>query len=87
MAFLDENYLLQNKTSKLLYESVKDLPILDAHNHGDVKEIVENKGWSDIWQVEAATDHYVWELMRKRGVPEEKNYWKSFEPRKVDGFS
>ena len=72
MAFLDENYLLQNKTSKLLYESVKDLPILDAHNHGDVKEIVENKGWTDIWQVEAATDHYVWELMRKRGVPEEK---------------
>lgn len=72
MAFLDENYLLQNETSKLLYDSVKELPILDAHNHGDVKEIVENKGWSDIWQVEAATDHYVWELMRKRGVPEEK---------------
>ena len=72
MAFLDENYLLQNETSKVLYESVKDLPILDAHNHGDVKEIVENRGWTDIWQVEAETDHYVWELMRKRGVPEEK---------------
>lgn len=72
MAFLDENYLLQNETSKLLYDSVKELPILDAHNHGDVREIVENKGWTDIWQVEAATDHYVWELMRKRGVPEEK---------------
>ena len=72
LAFLDENYLLQNKTSKLLYESVKDLPILDAHNHGDVKEIVENKGWQDIWQVEGATDHYVWELMRKGGVPEDK---------------
>ncbi|MFY9357799.1 MAG: glucuronate isomerase, partial [Defluviitoga tunisiensis] len=42
MAFLDENYLLQNETSKVLYESVKDLPILYAHNHGDVKEIVEN---------------------------------------------
>jgi glucuronate isomerase len=72
LAFLDENYLLQNETSKVLYESVKDLPILDAHNHGDVKEIVENRGWTDIWQVEAETDHYVWELMRKRGVPEEK---------------
>ncbi|MDK2907205.1 MAG: glucuronate isomerase [Petrotoga sp.] len=72
MSFLDENYLLQNNTSKMLYNSIKDLPILDAHNHGDVKEILEDKGWDDIWQVEGATDHYVWELMRKRGVPEEK---------------
>ncbi|MEJ6950727.1 glucuronate isomerase [Natronospora cellulosivora (SeqCode)] len=72
MAFLDENYLLENESAKKLYEQVKDLPILDAHNHGDVEEIVVNKGWSDIWEVEAATDHYVWEMMRKRGVPEEK---------------
>ncbi|KUK82387.1 MAG: Uronate isomerase, partial [Petrotoga mobilis] len=72
MSFLDENYLLQNNTSKMLYNSIKDLPILDAHNHGDVEEIVEDKGWDDIWQIEGETDHYVWELMRKRGVPEEK---------------
>ena len=72
MAFLDENYLLDNETGKNLYSQVKDLPIVDAHNHGDVKEIVENEGWDDIWEVEAATDHYVWELMRRRGVPEAK---------------
>lgn len=72
MAFLDENYLLTNKTAKEIYQLVKDLPIVDAHNHSDAREIVENKGWNDIWEVEAATDHYVWELMRRRGVPEEK---------------
>jgi len=72
MAFLDERYLLTNESAVKLYEAVKDLPIVDAHNHGDVKEIVENKGWNDIWEVEAATDHYVWELMRRRGVSEEK---------------
>ena len=72
MAFLDENYLLESETAKKLYEEVKNLPILDAHNHGDVKEILDNEGWSDIWEVEAATDHYVWELMRKRGVSEDK---------------
>ena len=72
MAFLGENYLLENKTGKELYEEIKDLPIVDAHNHGDVEEIVRNEGWSDIWQLEGATDHYIWELMRKRGVPEEK---------------
>ncbi|MFN3283444.1 MAG: glucuronate isomerase [Pseudothermotoga sp.] len=72
MKFLGERYLLTNEAAVKLYEAVKDLPIVDAHNHGDVKEIVQNKGWNDIWEVEAATDHYVWELMRRRGVSEDK---------------
>jgi len=72
MSFLDENYLLEGETAKKLYKEIENLPILDAHNHGDVPEILENKGWDDIWEVEAETDHYVWEMMRKRGVPEEK---------------
>lgn len=72
LTFLGENYLLENKTGKQLYEEIKDLPIVDAHNHGDVEEIVRNEGWIDIWQLEGSTDHYVWELMRKRGVAEEK---------------
>ncbi|MHA1792629.1 MAG: glucuronate isomerase [Promethearchaeota archaeon] len=70
--FLDENYLLTNETAKKIFNEIKGLPILDAHNHANVKEIWENKNYKDIWQVEAATDHYVWELMRKRGIPEEK---------------
>ncbi|MHC1591448.1 MAG: glucuronate isomerase, partial [Candidatus Helarchaeales archaeon] len=70
MGFLDNDYLLGSKTSKEIFETVKDLPILDAHNHANLKELVLNECYSDIWQVEAATDHYVWELMRKRGVDE-----------------
>ncbi len=70
--FLGERYLLSSDFAFVLYGSVQDLPIVDAHNHGDVKEIYENKGWKDIWEVEAATDHYVWELMRRSGVEEEK---------------
>jgi glucuronate isomerase len=70
MAFLDENYLLTNDIAKKIYNEVKDLPILDAHNHANVQEIRENKNYSDIWYVEAATDHYVWEMLRKRGVNE-----------------
>jgi glucuronate isomerase len=72
MAFLDERYLLSNDTALELYEGIKDLPIIDAHNHADVKAIWENKAFANLWQAEAATDHYVWEMMRKRGVPEEK---------------
>jgi len=70
MGFLDDNYLLETTAARGLYEQVRDLPILDAHNHADIREIVENKPWQDIWVVEGATDHYVWELLRKRGVPE-----------------
>ena len=77
MAFLDEDYLLENQEAKKLYKIIENLPILDAHNHADIKEIANNEGWKDIWEVEADTDHYVWELMRKRGVPEEKITGKS----------
>ncbi len=70
MVFLDENYLLTNPPAKQIYQQIKALPIIDAHNHADVAEIRENKNYSDIWYVEAATDHYVWELLRKRGVEE-----------------
>ncbi|MCP4760493.1 MAG: glucuronate isomerase, partial [archaeon] len=64
------NYLLTNKSASIIYKEVEDLPILDMHNHGDAHEIAENENYSDIWQVEAATDHYMWEVMRKRGVEE-----------------
>jgi len=50
LAFLDQNYLLENTTAKKLYQHVKDLPIVDVHNHANIKEIVENKVWKDIWQ-------------------------------------
>ena len=70
MAFLDDRYLLSGDTAAALYSQVADLPIVDAHNHADVKALAENVNFSDIWQAEAATDHYVWECLRKRGVPE-----------------
>jgi len=72
MAFIDDEYLLETETAVDLYDAIADAPILDPHSHVDLQEVVENDGWSDIWEVQGATDHYVWELMRKRGVPEEK---------------
>jgi glucuronate isomerase len=70
MAFLDGSYLLENEVAGDLYAELEEVPIYDPHTHADVEEIVENDGWTDIWEVEAETDHYVWELMRKRGVQE-----------------
>ncbi len=70
MAFLDENYLLTTDSAKAIYGEVGGLPILDPHNHCDVKALAEDRGFQDLWEAEAATDHYVWELMRKCGVEE-----------------
>lgn len=72
MSFIGEEYLLESEASQRLYAEIESAPVLDPHSHVDVEELVENEGWSDIWEVEGATDHYIWSLMRKRGVPEEK---------------
>jgi len=72
MAFLDENYLLTSKEAQDIFLYVKSLPIVDVHTHVEAEQIAIDRGWNDIWEVEGATDHYVWELMRRCGVPEEK---------------
>ncbi|NMA41280.1 MAG: glucuronate isomerase, partial [Lentisphaerae bacterium] len=68
MAFLDEKYLLNGPTSEAIYAGIRDLPIIDAHNHCDVKALSEDRCFTDLWEAEGATDHYVWECMRKCGV-------------------
>lgn len=72
MSFLDKEYLLGSEPARQLYDEIRELPILDPHSHLDVQAVARNEGWDDIWEVEGATDHYVWQLMRKRGVPERK---------------
>lgn len=70
MSFLGEKYLLSGPVSEALFSSISELPIIDAHNHCDVKALSENGNFTDLWEAEGATDHYVWECMRKCGVEE-----------------
>jgi glucuronate isomerase len=71
MNFLSRNYLIKTETGLEIFDAIKDLPVVDPHNHANVKEIADNVNYSDVWQLFAATDHYVWEVLRKRGIPEE----------------
>ena len=71
MAFLDGNYLIGSASGRTIFDSIEKLPILDAHNHADVKRIAENIPFRNPWELFVATDHYVWEIERKCGVPEE----------------
>lgn len=71
MAFLDGNYLIGSASGRAVFDSVEKLPIIDAHNHADVRRIAENIPFSNPWELFAATDHYVWEIERKIGVLED----------------
>ena len=81
MAFMDRSYLIRNGAGLKIFDSVKTLPVVDPHNHANVKEIADNDHYRDAWQLFAATDHYVWEMMRKRGVPETLITGKSATPK------
>ena len=47
MAFMDERYLITNATGEKIFRTVKDLPVVDPHNHANVKEIADNACYRD----------------------------------------
>jgi glucuronate isomerase len=69
--FMDENFLLTNKTAATLYHDyAKKMPIFDYHCHLSPKEIAENKRYRNITEVWLGGDHYKWRAMRANGVDE-----------------
>ena len=57
MAFLDNRYLIGNATGLEIFAKIKDLPVIDPHNHANLPEIAANECYRDAWQLFAATDH------------------------------
>jgi len=69
--FMDNDFLLQNETSKNLFHSfARKLPIIDYHCHINPKDIAENKKFDNITQIWLYGDHYKWRAMRSCGVDE-----------------
>lgn len=69
--FMDENFLLTNKTAEKLYHDyAKDMPIFDYHCHLNPKEIKDNKRYRNITEIWLGGDHYKWRAMRSNGVDE-----------------
>ena len=65
-----KDFLLKSDTAKMLYSSVKKLPIIDYHNHLSVADISENKRFSDIYELWIKPDPYKHRAMRMCGVSE-----------------
>jgi len=68
---IDNDFLLQNEVAKEIYNNIKDLPIIDYHNHLSPLEIYENKPFDNITNMWLQHDHYKWRLMRFSGIKEE----------------
>jgi glucuronate isomerase len=69
--FMDENFLLKNKTSQRLYhEYAKEMPIIDYHCHLPQGQIAEDKQFENLTQIWLYGDHYKWRAMRTNGVDE-----------------
>ena len=69
--FLDENFLLYNKTAEYLYHEIaKPLPIIDYHCHLAPDQIAEDIRFGNLTQAWLAGDHYKWRAMRSNGVDE-----------------
>ncbi|MBQ7336024.1 MAG: glucuronate isomerase [Clostridia bacterium] len=72
MSYIRKNFLLSNPTAEKLYFGyAKEMPIFDYHCHLPEKQILENKPFSDLFEIWLAGDHYKWRLMRNFGVNEE----------------
>lgn len=69
--FLDDNFLLSNKTAeKLFHQFSRDLPIIDYHCHLPPDEIAADKNFENITKIWLDGDHYKWRAMRANGVDE-----------------
>jgi len=83
--FIDENFLLNNKTAETLYhEFAKEMPIIDYHCHLPPDQIAEDKNFDNLTQVWLYGDHYKWRAMRANGIDEayitgNKSDWEKFE--------
>ncbi|MEG2076608.1 MAG: glucuronate isomerase, partial [Victivallaceae bacterium] len=70
MKFLGSEYLINNSAGIKIFKAIRQLPIVDMHNHANVVELAQNRPCRDLWQVMGESDHYVWEAMRGAGVKE-----------------
>ncbi|MBQ9337702.1 MAG: glucuronate isomerase [Lentisphaeria bacterium] len=69
---MKEDFLIFDETGGKLYEAVRDLPVIDWHNHLPVKDLAADRKYADLTELWVASDPYKHRAMRICGVPEKK---------------
>jgi glucuronate isomerase len=71
MAFIHEDFLLQNKTAQRLYHQYAEgQPIIDYHCHLPPGDLASNRHFRNLFEIWLEGDHYKWRAMRTNGVAE-----------------
>lgn len=67
---MNEQFLLNTALSRELFDTVRDFPIIDFHNHLTVSDVVENRQFKNVTELWVTSDPYKLRAMRILGVPE-----------------
>ena len=84
--FMDENFLLETKTSQELFHNhAAKMPIIDYHCHLIPEMVANDHQFKSITELWLGGDHYKWRAMRTNGVDErfctgkDTSDWEKFE--------
>jgi len=69
MAF-SEQFLLKSELAVRLYRAVRELPVIDMHDHLPVADLVRDRRYADLTELWVASDPYKHRAMRICGIPE-----------------
>ncbi len=70
-SFLDNNFLLHNKTAEILYHDyAAQAPIIDYHCHLPPQQIADDTKFENLTKIWLYGDHYKWRAMRANGISE-----------------
>jgi glucuronate isomerase len=71
MAFIHDDFLLDNKTARYLYAKYAEhQPILDYHCHLPPRDIADDRKFANLFEIWLEGDHYKWRAMRANGIAE-----------------
>ncbi len=71
MAFIHEDFLLDNKSARRLYHQFAAAePIFDYHCHNSPQDIAGNRQFKNLFEIWLEGDHYKWRALRSNGVAE-----------------
>lgn len=71
MSYLNDNFLLPNKTAqRLFHEVAAHQPIIDYHCHLPPEAVAGNARFPDLSEIWLGGDHYKWRAMRAAGEDE-----------------
>ncbi|MBO4513265.1 MAG: glucuronate isomerase [Victivallales bacterium] len=67
---MNENLLIKAPLASELFALIKDLPVIDWHNHLSISDIASNKSFANMAELWVKSDPYKHRAMRICGVPE-----------------